>query len=261
MPTRLWFRLAELLITATLAIAVLSAWRADRRDRAQLAADLAAAKQALAQADARQHERDAQLVQTLATLAAEKRTVTTPAQIVRELPQQISLPSPIVLQPAPSSNPGTEPTHADAAAGAARDSNQTQAVIPADDLKPLYDFALDCKACQSKLSTAQGDLTDERAKTAVFTRERDEAVRAAKWAGHRRRFRRHSRRSPPLSPARAVPSGRPGGGAAIASATQGRGTEHRARAASRRPHLVATHARAPASAALSPERGLAHPPR
>ncbi len=190
MPTRLWLRAAELLITATLAIAVLSAWRADRRDRAQLAADLAAAKQALAQADTRQHERDAQLVQTLATLAAEKRTVTTPAQIVRELPQQISLPSPIVLQPAPSSNPGSEPARAAAAADAARDSNQTQAVIPAEDLKPLYDFTLDCKACQSKLAAAQGDLTDERAKTAVLARERDEAVRAAKGGSVFRRMAR-----------------------------------------------------------------------
>jgi hypothetical protein len=190
MPTRLWFRLAELLITATLAIAVLGAWRADRRDRAQLAADLAAAKQALAQADTRQHERDAQLVQTLATLAAEKRTTTTPAQIVRDLPQQISLPSPIVLQPAPSPNPGAEPTRAGKAADPARDSNQTQAVIPAEDLKSLYDFTLDCKACQSKLTATQGDLADERSKTAVLTRERDEAVRAAKGGSVFRRMAR-----------------------------------------------------------------------
>jgi hypothetical protein len=190
MPTRLWLRAAELLVTATLAIAVLSAWRADRRDRAQLAADLATAKQALAQADTRQHERDAQLVQTLATLAAEKRTITTPAQIVRDLPQQISLPSPIVLQPVPSPNPGDEPTRAGTAADPARDSNQTQAVIPAEDLKPLYDFTLDCKACQSKLATTQGDLADERAKTAVLTRERDEAVRAAKGGSVFRRMAR-----------------------------------------------------------------------
>ncbi len=190
MPTRLWLRAAELLVTATLAIAVLSAWRADRRDRAQLAADLATAKQALAQADTRQHERDAQLVQTLATLAAEKRTVTTPAQIVRDLPQQISLPSPIALQPVPSPNPGGQPTRAGAPADPARDSNQTQAVIPAEDLKPLYDFTLDCKACQSKLTATQGDLADERSKTAVLTHERDEAVRAAKGGSVFRRMAR-----------------------------------------------------------------------
>src|ERR1700726_4226177 len=144
MPTRLWLRLAEILITATLAIAVLGAWRADRRDRAQLATDLAAAKQSLEQADARQHERDAQLVQTLATFAAEKRSITTPAQIIRELPQQISLPSPIILQPAPSPNPIGESARPGAAAPA-RNSNQAQAIIPVEDLKPLYDFTLDCK--------------------------------------------------------------------------------------------------------------------
>ena len=178
MPTRLWLRLTEILITATLAIAVLTAWRADRRDRAQLAADVAAAKQSLAQAAARQHDRDAQLVQTLATLAAEKRSITTPAQIVRELPRQISLPSPIVLQSAPSSSPSGEAARvvAGTAVAPAHNSNQAQAVIPAEDLKPLYDFTLDCKACQSKLASAQGDLTDERAKTAVLTRERDEAA-------------------------------------------------------------------------------------
>src|SRR6266852_2768660 len=83
---------------AALAIALLVAWRANVRDRAQLAADLATAKQSLAQADARQHDRDAQLARSLASLAAEKRSVTTPAQIVRDLPRQIPLPAPITLQ-------------------------------------------------------------------------------------------------------------------------------------------------------------------
>jgi len=99
-------------------------------------------------------------------LAAEKRTIVTPAQIVRELPSQISLPSPIVLQsaPAPPNSPTPKPN----------------AIIPANDLKPLYDFAIDCKACQTKLATAQADLTDERSKTAALTRERDDAPRIAR---------------------------------------------------------------------------------
>src|ERR1700688_5019591 len=204
MPTRLSLRLAELLITATLAIAVLAAWRADRRDRAQLAAQLAAAKQSLEQADARQHERDAQLVQTLASLAAEKRADTTPAQIVRDLPNQIALPVPITLQSpnsttasgqaACSSGPGCGPEGLDPAqlAGSKPGAkpSPTNAVIPAEDLKPLYDFTLDCKACQSKLAAAQGDLADECAKTAVLTRERDAAVRAAKGGSILRRITR-----------------------------------------------------------------------
>jgi hypothetical protein len=207
MTTRLWLRLAELLIILVLSAVVFDAWRADRRDRAQLAADLAAGRQALAQADARQHARDAQLLQTLAAVAAGKRAVTTPAQIIRDLPNQIPLPVPITLQvPSSSANPANatcssgpvcgpegldlaQSTHSQPGA----QPGATPAVIPTADLKPLYDFTLDCKACQAKLSTAQADLTDERAKTAVLTRERNEAVRAAKGGSLLRRLARNAK--------------------------------------------------------------------
>ncbi|HXN53999.1 MAG TPA: hypothetical protein VN943_18860 [Candidatus Acidoferrum sp.] len=211
MPTSFSIRIAALAIAGGLALALLAAWRADRRDRAQLAADLAIAQQALAQADARQHDRDAQLRQTLAALAAEKRTFTTPAQIVRQLPQRIPLPSPITLQPAPQSEvkPAAgvahvhpEPRRASTEEGLGSEQPgrlgeklpvPTQAVIPTEDLKPLYDFALDCKACQAKLAAAQADLTDERTKTAVLTRERDAAVRAAKGGSLLRRIARNAK--------------------------------------------------------------------
>ncbi len=176
MPSRFLLRLAAVVIAAVLGVALLQAWRADRRDRDQLAAELAATKQLLTAADARQHDRDAQLAQTLATLAAEKRTIVTPAQIVRELPTQISLPSPIVLQSAPALPNSPAP--------------QANAVIPAEDLKPLYDFTIDCKSCQAKLAAAQGDLTDERKKTAVLTTERDDAVRIARGGSTLRRIGR-----------------------------------------------------------------------
>jgi hypothetical protein len=176
MPTRYLIHLAELALAILLALAVYFSWRADRRDRSQLESELAATKQLLAAADARQHDRDAQLAQTLATLATEKRTIVTPPQIVRDLPSQISLPSPIVLQSAPASPNSPTP--------------QSNAVIPAEDLKPLYDFTIDCKACQAKLATAQGDLTDERQKTTALTRERDDALRIARGGSTWRRIRR-----------------------------------------------------------------------
>jgi len=172
MPTQFWLKLAAFLIAVILCVAMVEAWRVDRRDRDRLAAELAATKQLLASADARQHERDAQLNQTLAALAAEKRAVVTPAQILRDLPRELPLPTPITLQ-APPAAPGTS-TSPDAKPA------ETQAVIPADDLKPLYDFTLDCKACQDKLTTAQSDLTDEKSKTADLTKERDEALQIAR---------------------------------------------------------------------------------
>jgi hypothetical protein len=206
MLTRFSIRITAVAIASGLVLALLAAWRADRRDRAQLAADLAAGRQALAQADARQHDRDAQLLQTLASLAAEKRAVTAPAQILRKLPQQIPLPVPLALQaPDPMTKPQKEtcssgpvcgPEGLEPARSNSKPSSEAavaQAVIPAADLKPLYDFSLDCRACQAKLATAQADLTDERAKTAVLTRERDEAIRAAKGGSLLRRIARNAK--------------------------------------------------------------------
>jgi hypothetical protein len=92
MPPRLYLRLAELLVPAILALALSAAWHAEHQARTQLAAELAAAKQSLDQASARQHDRDSQLLQTISALAAEKRITTTPTQILRDLPRELPLP-------------------------------------------------------------------------------------------------------------------------------------------------------------------------
>lgn len=54
----------------------------------------------------------------------------------------------------------------------------------------MYDFTLDCQACQAKLSVAQNDLADEKAKTAALTKERDDALRIAKGGNAWRRVGR-----------------------------------------------------------------------
>jgi hypothetical protein len=53
----------------------------------------------------------------------------------------------------------------------------------ATDLKLLYDFALDCKACQAKLAASERDLTDEKTKTDALTKEREAPVRAVNKRG------------------------------------------------------------------------------
>jgi type II secretory pathway pseudopilin PulG len=201
MPYRFWLKLAAAVVAAALCVALMQSWRADQRDRAQLAAELAATKQLLAAADARQRDRDTQLAQTLSALAAEKRTVVTPAQIIRNLPNEIPLPAPITLQAdhnassvgatlgSPATNAGDTPVGGASPAPTSRKKPALDgALLPAQDLKPLYDFALDCKACQAKLSAAQGDLTDEKAKTAALTKERDEALKIARGGSMRRRM-------------------------------------------------------------------------
>jgi hypothetical protein len=211
MPFQFRSKLLVASLTLILCVAVVEAWRADRRDRAQLAAELAATKQLLTTADARQRDRDAQLAQTLSALAAEKRSVATPAQVLRALPKTLPLPEPIALQANHASSVGAAlgPPTANASSearsteeplvgarltsgsgplavsgGTTSQANKTTPVegafIPSADLKPLYDFTLNCQACQAKLSVAQNDLADEKAKTAALIKERDDAVRLAK---------------------------------------------------------------------------------
>src|SRR5713101_8422938 len=203
MPSRFLLKLAAVVVAAALCVALVQAWRADQRDRAQLAAELAATKQLLTAADARQHDRDTQLAQTLATLAAEKRTVATPAQIVRNLANEIPRPAPITLQAdhtassvgatlgSPATNASDMPVGgASPAPTSSEKPALDSALIPRADLKPLYDFALDCKACQAKLSAAMGNLADEQKKTAALTLERDQAVQIARGGSAWRRVGR-----------------------------------------------------------------------
>jgi hypothetical protein len=188
MSWKVILRLAELAISAILATSLFLAWRAEREDRSKLAVQLATAQQSLTQATDRQQSRDTDLLRTLADLAAQKRQVQTPQQILQALPQQIPLPQPITLAPPAPQSVATDQTStvkdgnsAVPKAGPAKPTApEPQAVIPSADLKPLYDFALDCKACQSKLIAAQADLTDEKTKTTTLTKERDAAVRTAK---------------------------------------------------------------------------------
>ena len=50
---------------------------------------------------------------------------------------------------------------------------QSDATIPAVDLKPLFDRLSDCKACDAK-------VTEQGSEIAQLTKERDDAVKTAK---------------------------------------------------------------------------------
>lgn len=213
MLTRISLKLAEILVPIILATTIFVAWQADRRDRAQLAAQLAAAQKTIADASASQHDRDTLLNQTLAQIAAEKQAAVNPTQILKDLPGAITLPQPITLQSSNTENVGARfiapsagatSTSPQRSANAQPGASQTNfpnnpipkpgkpadAVLPAADLKPLYDFALDCKACQAKLAASQADLTDEKTKTTALTKERDAAVTVAKGGSALRRIAR-----------------------------------------------------------------------
>lgn len=65
--------------------------------------------------------------------------------------------------------------------------------LPTQDLKPLFDYTQDCRACDAKLRAAQDDIADGRAKLAAMTKERDTAMNAAKGGGAWQRLRSHLR--------------------------------------------------------------------
>ena len=169
-------------------------WRAERRDRAQLQATLAAAEQSLQRASASQQERDKQLSDTIARMESLKATARTQQEILARLPEVLPLPTP--LRPAPDTEHQTKNvTASDTQTDQKPDSptpkpSTRPTSIPPEDLKPLYDFAVDCRACQAKLTAATADLADEKSKTQALGRERDAALKLAKGGSLRQRFSR-----------------------------------------------------------------------
>ncbi len=245
---------------------IVYSWLESRADRAQLQATLAAQQQMIDLAESREHESAAELKISLDQIAALKRQVQTPAQIISSLPQYLPLPEPITLVPAPRAStqqssesissalrpqrgiaaekgtvastaprssdshgtflPDSPAPHRSAAdvfsalkfeisnfkssraftapvkdAAPPRDAQSPDqlatssgnAEIPDADLKPLYDFVQDCRACQAQLAAANANLTDEQARSAALARERDAAVTAAKGGGFLRQLKRDAK--------------------------------------------------------------------
>jgi hypothetical protein len=190
-----WIRFMAGIVVLAILVAIAVAWRAEVLDRAGLAAELTAAKTALEAAEARQQERDSKLAVTLAALAKQKRAVQSPAQIVKDLPLQMHLPVAIALQDAPIASGTLIENTGDRSSKSGDRTADTvasnpQAVIPYDDLKPMYDFSLDCQACQASLAAAQSNLTDEQGKTRALIKERDDALRVARGGTILRRIAR-----------------------------------------------------------------------
>ena len=170
-----------------LAAGILVAWRAARQEQAQLQLELKLTQQELSQANERQKTRETALNEQLANLTKQRKAVNKPEDIVKALPDVLPLPVPLTLVQEPFSK----------AEGQARPAGKSSLLIstpepkvelPVEDLKPLYDFALDCKACQARLAASLADLKDEQAKTVALGRERDSALQAARGGSVARRI-------------------------------------------------------------------------
>jgi hypothetical protein len=222
--------ISGILLAVLLAAMAFHAWLTEHDDRLRMQATIATQKQALDAADARERDRAVTLKDTLAQIDAQKRQTQTPAQVVRDLPKFLSLPQPITLKPpqsetpakqqgtgqpktapcatkngcpVPDASPLSVPSPAETSPGlesptlAAPTDQQDlpdapSAQIPAADLKPLFDFVQDCRSCQARLAAAKQNATDDAAKLAAVTHERDAAVTAAKGGTFWQRLHRNA---------------------------------------------------------------------
>ncbi len=167
----IYFKVGGVVLAVGLVIAGVLAWRSGIQAQTELKAELQTAKASLAELTARQSARDTTLNKALATLQHQKAVVQKPDQIIAALPGVLPLPMPLTLdQGVTTGNSGA----------ASSPPAAPKLLLPAEDLKPLYDFAVDCKACQVRLATTKADLADEQAKTKLLGQERDAALLAAK---------------------------------------------------------------------------------
>jgi hypothetical protein len=243
-------RIAAFCAAVLVAALVIHAWLASRDEQQRLKITLAAQKQLLDAAHARERARETALNETLTQIEKLKRTTQTPKQILRDLPKYLPLPQPITFASPESAAPHAAQQGTGVLAGsgastasrapesdrsgtrleesrggpdttmiAKRGASLPQAVpqaggprrqdfsvpappcsstgdcsaqIPNVDLKPLYDFVQDCRACQAQLAAARQDSADDRSKIAALTLERNAAVTASKGGSFWRRLRRNT---------------------------------------------------------------------
>jgi len=182
-----WLKIAAVLIAFVAAVSVYYAWREAQREQAQLKAALQAAQKALTDADARQQARNAELATLVAQFNQKKTAVQSPAQVVQALPQVLPLPTPLSL---PAAAAGMAVPAVPGSPKQPAESPNPKLQLPSEDLKPLYDFAVNCQECRAQLAVAQGNLKDEQAKTQAVSNERDAALKAARGGSVLRRVAR-----------------------------------------------------------------------
>ena len=187
MTTKSILQLTAAAILAIFTVSVTVAWRAELRARAQLQHQLKTAQTQITEATTRQSTRNAALQQQIAQLQKKQSAIQKPADILKALPEVLPLPKPLILDQAPVAQPLTGVP----ATGTVKPNTPTpQLTMPIEDLKPLYDSAIQCKECQLQLATAQANLKDEQVKTASMSRELTDALRASKGGSVLRRVAR-----------------------------------------------------------------------
>ena len=189
MTAKHWLQLAAVAIALVFVVSVLLAWRSELRERADLKQQLQTLQQSLTEAAAREQARDAAAQKQVQQWQRQAAKVQSPQDVLKALPTVLPLPEPITMEtPSVGATPKASASPQKPSAPQAHTAGF--ATIPVGDLKPLYNAAVACKECQTELTAAQADLKDEQTKTQALSRERDDALRAAKGGSVLRRVAR-----------------------------------------------------------------------
>lgn len=190
-------KVALILVGIAIALAglLIASWLDARRVEGELRGTMETANKKIASAADQEADRDAKLRATLNEIDKLKASVKTPSQALAALPALLpKLPEPIeIAQPGGSTQSASSgsyepPTDApkQTQGGSSKQTLPTgnappaQLQIPQADLKPLYDAAQDCRACESQAAAMSKDLADEKAQLVAVAQQRDAAIKDAK---------------------------------------------------------------------------------
>lgn len=155
-----------LLLVGGAGLTVFHQWRMDSQ-KAKITQ--AAQEQVIAAADKRMADREKDFNDTVKQLETLKSTPKTTTQtIIEHIPQLITLPEKVTVEPERS------PVTGDIIPG-----KQDIVLTPANQLV-LNDKLVECKECEVERSKLKSDVTDEQAKSAAAEKERDAWMKAAK---------------------------------------------------------------------------------
>lgn len=171
-------RLGIILVVALLAVAGIGFWLWKEQHDARIRAEsvIEAQRQAMGEIDRRMGARQDALESSLKAIAEQKAQVRTPDQVIKVLPQYVTLPSAPAISPPLPNGPSTEIQNHSISGGGL--------FFPPEDVKPLFDHLADCQACKVELGIRQADVVDLEAKVRAVEKQRDAAlkIRGGFWS-------------------------------------------------------------------------------
>lgn len=214
-------RLVALAMALPLCVMAIDAWLSSRSQERQLQALVVEEQKIIMSADKRESDRNDSVKKAVAGIDKLKKRTQTTSQALKELPIYLPLPQPIVTGSQSRFSyraaPTTQSLITNFGSGNLRlgfkafsdhvlaGSRQPQAEnnglqggrppiavpdiqIPAPDIKPLFNYVQDCRACETELKAARENASDDATKLQTLIRERDFALNAAKGGSAWKRF-------------------------------------------------------------------------